>query len=110
MFKEYLNNRIALIESLIISFTLLWFMWVKTFNQGVSLELMINLPFFALFLSMIIFRSGSPRHMYFSFALLVLSVIADVFGLNNLVSLTSSFTLGLFVIGVLNMLIFRKEQ
>ncbi len=108
MLKKHLN-RINLIEGLIIILSFIWFIWVKATNQAISLELMINLSFLALFLSMLIFRSGSLRHMYFAFALLISSVIADVFGFNNLLFLTGGLTIGLFVIGVLNVFIFRKE-
>lgn len=107
--KKYLN-RINLIEGLIISFSFIWFIWVKVTNQTVVLELIINLSFLAIFLSMLIFRNGNLRYMYFAFALLILSIFADVLGFNNLVFLTGGLMISLFVIGVLNMLIFGKEQ
>lgn len=110
MLKIYFGNKINLIDGLIIAFPLMWFFVVKIINQAVSLELMINLSFLALFVTMFIFRTSNFRHMYFAFVFLILSVIENIFGFNNLLFLTSGLTVNLLILGALNMIFFKVKD
>ncbi|MBI2018543.1 hypothetical protein HYS96_02440 [Candidatus Daviesbacteria bacterium] len=79
-------------------------------NKNLHPEFLINFIFIVLFISLFIFRSGNIRHMYLAFALLLLAVFASVFGLNNFLYISSSLSLGLLILGIINMLLFKKEE
>lgn len=108
MLKKHFINKIYLTEGLIISFSLIWFFVTRNGDQQVNFNIIINLTFLALLVSVFVFRSTSRRHMFFAFTFLIFSVIADIFGLSSIVSLTSSLTLSLFILGVLNMIAFKN--
>lgn len=59
---------------------------------------------------LLIFGSNSNRHMYFGFVLLIMSVIGDIFGNQQFTYMTSSLSLGLFILGVINMLLFKIKS
>lgn len=77
-------------------------------NKNLFPEFLINLCFILLLLSMIIFRSPNLRHMYLGMLFLVLSALFNVFGMDSLVYILSSFALSLFILGVVNMILFRS--
>lgn len=110
MLKKYFSNKINLIDGLIIAFPLMWFFMVKIITQVVPLELMINLSFLALFVTMSIFKSSNFRHMHFAFVFLILSVMENIFGFNNLLFLTSGLTVNLLILGTLNMILFKVKD
>lgn len=109
MLKKYINNKIILTESLIIILSIIWFLMIKN-DQLVSRNIIINLTFLALFATMFIFRNSNHRHLLFAFIFLMSSVVADTFGLNNMLFLTSSLTLSLLILGGLNLLIFQDRK
>lgn len=108
--KKYFSNKINLIEGLIITFPLVWFFMAKIINQVAPFELIINLSFLALFVTMFIFRSSNFRHMYFAFLMLILLVIENIFGFNSLLFLTSGLTINLLILGTLNMILFKYQD
>lgn len=108
MFKQYFTSKVSTIEGLTILFAVL-FSIIKNGNQFISDNFVINLTFILLFITMFIFRSNNCRHMLFAFILLILSVVTDLFGLNNITFFTSSLTLSLLILGIFNMVLFKDE-
>lgn len=107
--NSFSNNKIKLVEGLIVGAILAWFLIAKTIGQEVSVELMINVSFLGLFITMLVFRSSHLRHMYFAFAMLVLSMIENIFGFSNLLVLTSGLTINLLILGTLNIILLKYE-
>lgn len=110
MFKQYFSSKINLIEGSIITFALLWFFVNKSLSNPATPEFIINSVFLILLLTLIFFRNSGIRHAYFGFALLVLTVVSSILGYNQFVYLISSLALGLFILGLINMLLFRHDQ
>ena len=106
MFKKYLSN-IILVEGLIMSFPIVWFFITKMGNQSTAPELIINMTFLGLLMTLFIFRSSNYRHMHFAFICLVLLVIGNFFGFDNFVYLMGGLTIGLLSLGALNMTLFK---
>jgi len=110
MFKKYFSDKINLIEGSIITFSLILFFITKIRNQFATPELVINLFFLALLVTSFVFRSSNLRHMHFAFIFLILSVLENVFGFSNFLYITGSLALSLFILGIINMLLFKNEN
>ena len=110
MLRRYLSTKINLIDGSVIILSLFWFLLNRTSNQPVTSELIINLTFLMLFVTLVVFRNENIRHMYFGFILLSLTAISHVFGYDQFVYMVSSLTLSLFILGVINMLLFKNDS
>lgn len=110
MLKKKFINRISLVEGLIVLILLIWFFITQDRDQSMNLHFIVSLTFLILLATIFILRSNSHRHMLFAFIFLILSVVADIFRLNNILFLTSSLTLSFFILGVLNMIIFKDKN
>lgn len=99
-----------LIESLVILLSMIAFYIIGVQNKNLHPEFLINFIFIVLLVSLFIFRSGSIRHMYLGFVLLLLAVFASVFGFNDFLYILSSLALSLLILGIINMLLFTKED
>lgn len=108
MIKEYFQSRTNLIEGLITILILIWFLLTPSEDQAVKLSLIINILFLVLVITMFVFRNSNKRYLLNAFVFLILSTIADILRLNNLVSLTSSLTFCFLILGALNMIFFRN--
>ena len=83
---------------------------LSTQNKNLHPEFLINFIFIVLLVSLFIFKRGSIRHMYLAFTLLLPAVFASVFGLNSILYILSSLALSLLILGIINMLLFKKEE
>lgn len=110
MFKKYFTNKVGQTEGIITLLFIIWFAVAKNGDQSGNSNLIINLMFLVLLATMFIYKSSNHRHMLFAFIFLMLSVIADIFGLSSIVFLTSSLTLSLLILGGLNMIIFKDKN
>ena len=106
--RNFFSNRLILIESLIILLPIVAYYIIGIQNKNLYPEFLINIVFIALLLTLFIFRSSSIRHMYFAFIFLILTVLGDILGSANFVYISSSLALGLLVLGVLNLLLFKQ--
>lgn len=108
--KKSFSNRIVTIESLVIFLASVSYYIFSIQDKNISLNFLVNFVFLVLIILSSIFRSGSIRHMFFAFIFLILSVVGNIFGFSNFLSLTSSLTLSLFILGILNMLLFGYKN
>lgn len=92
----------VLLESLLIILPLFTY---KFFTA----ESLINFIFISLLCTLFIFRSRNIRHMYFGLIFLIFSMVGNILGFENLVYITSSITISLYILGVLNMMLFYSE-
>lgn len=100
------EKKVMLIEfSLIIVPSIIYYL-ISIGNKNLFPEFLINLSFILLLLSLLIFRSSNLRHMYLGMVFLLLSTLFSVFGMESFVYILSSFALSLFILGVLNMILF----
>ena len=99
-----ISGKIITIESSATGLFLFVFFILKIF----SAELLINIVF-ALFICMLfLFRSANIRHMYYGFISLLLSLTGNMLGFDNFVYISSSLALSFFILGSINMILFRE--
>ncbi len=98
--KKLSSNNLILMESLIILLSMIIYYMNPDF--------LINFIFIGLICTLFIFRNSSIRHMYFGFFFLLLSLIGSVLEFNSFVFITSGLALSLFILGVLNMILFYE--
>jgi len=108
--NKFFSDKLLLTESIIILLALFSYYLIGIQNKNLYPDFIINIIFISLLLVMFIFKSSSPRHMYFGFIFLVLSAIANTLEFSNFVYIGSSLSLSLFILGVLNMLLFKPES
>lgn len=108
--KNFFSKKLVLIESFVIILSLLTYYIISVQNKKLYPEFLINSEFIALLLLLFIFRNSSIRHLYFAFVLLILTAFANMFGFHNFVYISSSLALSLLILGVINMLLFKKEE
>lgn len=103
------SKKISWIEGGIIALAL-GFLTVTMRSVIFDPELEINIVFILLLFTLFFFRSSSIRHMYFAFILLLLSVVGSIFQIERFSYTTASLALSLFILGIINMVLFKREQ
>lgn len=108
--KKFFSNKLIRIESsvMLLLFAAYYFMRIQ--NNNISPEFLVNLIFVSLLIILFIFRDSNIRHMYFVFMFLILSVAGNLFGFKELIYITSSLTVSLLILGVLNMILFKDKN
>ncbi len=101
-----LSKNIAWIEVTLIAVPSIIYYLISIGNKNLFPEFLINFCFILLLISLFIFRSSNLRHMFMGMVFLLLSALLNVFGMDSLVYILSSFALSLFILGVLNMILF----
>lgn len=107
--RKFFSNKLIKIETSIVLFLLVVYYFMKIQNNDISPEFLVNLIFVALLISLFIFRNSNIRHMYFAFVFLLFTLTSNLFGLNDFIYITSSLTLSLFILGVINMILFKDK-
>lgn len=108
--KNFFSNKLVLIEFFVILSPVFTYYIIGAQNKKLYPEFLINSEFIALLALLFIFRSSSIRHLYFAFVLLMLTAFANMFGFHNFVYISSSLALSLLILGIINMLLFKKEE
>lgn len=106
------NNfkKFSWIEGAIITLPSGWFLITTIRNAFFDPEVVIDVVFVMLLVALFIFRNGSLRHMRFAYILLLLSVVGSLFNSERFAYTAASLALGLFILGIINMILFRDRQ
>lgn len=108
--RNFFSNKLIKIElSVILLFFVVYYL-MKIQNNDIYFEFLINLIFVLLLIILFIFRDSNIRHMYFAFVFLLFTVTGNFFGLNDFIYITSSLTLSLLILGVINMVLFKDKS
>lgn len=108
--KNYLFNKLFWIELSVFFICLMVFYFTKMRDNNISSEFFINLVFLSMLITLLVFRNSNIRHMYFAFILLIVSSIGDILGFNDFTFVTTSLTVSFFILGVVNMILFRNKN
>ncbi len=108
--RNFFSNKLIKIELSVILLFFVFYYLMKIQNNDISLEFLINLIFVALLITLFIFRDSNIRHMYFAFVFLLFTVTGNFFGIKDFIYITSSLTVSLFILGVLNMILFKDKN
>lgn len=108
--KNFFSSKLVLIEFFVILSPVFSYYIIGAQNKKLYAEFFINSEFIALLVLLFIFRNSSIRHLYFAFVLLILAAFANGFGFDNFVYISSSLALSLLILGIINMLLFTKED
>lgn len=103
-------NKTVLIELSAQFVCFIFFYLIELGNKNISSELFVNLVFVSMLVTLLIFRSGHIRHMYFAFIFLVITALGSVFGIYELIYITGSLTIGFLILGVINMILFGNKK
>lgn len=103
-------RKFSWIEGAIIAFPSGWFLVTTIRNSFFDPEVVIDVVFIMLLVTLLIFKNGSLRHMRFAYILLSLAVAGSLLKSERFAYTAASLALGLFVLGIINMILFRRRQ
>lgn len=78
-------------------------------NPFASADYFIDILFVTIFLQMILFRSSNPRHYWYGFFSLFLTIVSTLFRVSSVATITASLALAFFILGLLNQVFFNRH-
>lgn len=108
--NRFFSDKLILIETIIIVLPLFSYYIIEIQNKNLYPDFAVNIIFITLVLLMLVFRSKNPRHMYYGFTFLILTILGDLISFTNFVYVASSLTVACFALGAVNMFLFGGKE
>jgi hypothetical protein len=108
--KKFSTKNVIGVELVVTILPLLYYYLSVLQGNTIYPEFSLNIIFIVLLITLFIFRSRSIRHMYLGFGFLILGAFGSILDFKNFAYIASSMTLILFFIGIVNFLIFNRNN